>query len=115
MQPQRLKLNCDSNGVRRKSERRAQNATQELVDKGYSVCVPQDRPLSAGETLGCTAPSVKDDAADAILFVADGRFHLEALMIANPTLPAYKCARLNASAWRGQNAGCSRMHRHSLS
>jgi 2-(3-amino-3-carboxypropyl)histidine synthase len=30
------------------------------------------------------------DAADVLVFVADGRFHLEALMIANPWLPAYR-------------------------
>jgi hypothetical protein len=27
---------------------------------------------------------------DALVFVADGRFHLEAIMIANPGLPAYR-------------------------
>ena len=27
---------------------------------------------------------------DAIVFVADGRFHLEALMIANPDIPAFR-------------------------
>lgn len=43
----------------------------------------------AGEVLGCTAPVVADNA-DAIVFVADGRFHLEAIMIANPLIPAYR-------------------------
>ena len=46
--------------------------------------------LHAGEVLGCTAPVVAQ-AADAIVFVADGRFHLEAIMIANPDIPAYRC------------------------
>ncbi len=41
--------------------------------------------------LGCTAPVLKG-GADAIVFVADGRFHLEAIMIANPTVPAYRHA-----------------------
>ena len=52
----------------------------------------QARPLSPGEVLGCTAPRLEggEGAWDALLFVADGRFHLEALMIANPTLPAYR-------------------------
>ncbi len=45
--------------------------------------------LHAGEVLGCTAPVLKQEA-DAIVFVADGRFHLEAIMIANPTIPAYR-------------------------
>ena len=52
----------------------------------------QVRPLSPGEVLGCTAPALGPGAADALLFVADGRFHLEAMMIANPGLPAYRCA-----------------------
>jgi len=44
---------------------------------------------TSGEVLGCTAP-VLTHHADAIVFVADGRFHLEAIMIANPTIPAYR-------------------------
>ena len=50
--------------------------------------VPQCKPLSAGEVLGCTAPPITD--ADLVVFVADGRFHPEAVMIANPTLPLYR-------------------------
>ena len=41
--------------------------------------------------LGCTAPVVLG-SADAIVFVADGRFHLEAIMIANPDIPAFRCS-----------------------
>lgn len=59
----------------------------------------QSRPLSPGEVLGCTAPRVPGEH-DALLFVADGRFHLEALMVANPHLPAYRCGRLHASVPR---------------
>lgn len=36
---------------------------------------PQARPLSSGEVLGCTSPSLT--GIDAYVFVADGRFHLE--------------------------------------
>lgn len=50
----------------------------------------QARPLSPGEVLGCTAPVVSPET-EAIVFVADGRFHLEAIMIANPALPAFRC------------------------
>jgi 2-(3-amino-3-carboxypropyl)histidine synthase len=39
--------------------------------------------------LGCTAPMVLPET-DAIIFVADGRFHLEAIMIANPAVPAFR-------------------------
>ncbi|CAG7848634.1 Diphthamide biosynthesis protein 1 [Serendipita indica DSM 11827] len=59
------------------------------LDSGvYSVSVPRSKPLSPGEILGCTAPRLKD--VDAILYLADGRFHLEAIMIANPTVPAFR-------------------------
>lgn len=60
-------------------------AANALRSRYRSVVVPQIRPLSAGETLGCTAPKI--DNADVVVFVADGRFHLEAAMIANPDLP----------------------------
>ena len=94
----------------------------------FQAIVPQAKPLSPGETLGCTAPSglaqldfqdallsprerrerkKKQQAADAadtvpeestdsfprervMLFLADGRFHLEAAMISNPTLRALR-------------------------
>lgn len=60
-----------------------------LKDAGFtSVVIPQARPLSAGETLGCTSPVLP--VCDALVFVADGRFHLEAAMIRNPTIPAYR-------------------------
>lgn len=68
-----------------------QAAKQHLEDKGYKdLYIPQARPLSAGETLGCTAPTLPQHV-DTIVFVADGRFHLEALLIANPSLPAFRC------------------------
>lgn len=51
------------------------------------VSIPRSKPLSAGEILGCTAPKVKDDL---IIYVGDGRFHLEAIMMANPLLEAYR-------------------------
>lgn len=49
----------------------------------------QSKPLSPGEVLGCTAPCLPG-GSDAIVFVADGRFHLEAIMIANPSVPAFR-------------------------
>lgn len=49
------------------------------------VLCPQARPLSKGEVLGCTAPSLPSEI-DAIVFISDGRFHLEALMIQNPQI-----------------------------
>ncbi len=62
---------------------------QQLAPLYPSLAIPKVRPLSPGEVLGCTAP-VLAQHADALVFLADGRFHLEALMIANPRLPAYR-------------------------
>lgn len=65
-----------------------------LEDLGFKVFIPQSKPLSAGEVLGCTAPSLKLQSApginDVIIFVADGRFHLEAFMIANPGIKTFR-------------------------
>lgn len=94
-------------------------ARRQLEQAGYRVVVPHIAPLSKGEILGCTAPTLaapsKADAAAAaaatavtsspapspstdrdpspkqlLLYVGDGRFHLESAMIANPDLPAYR-------------------------
>jgi 2-(3-amino-3-carboxypropyl)histidine synthase len=53
-----------------------------------NVKIPQARPLSPGELLGCTSPAFTD--VDHLVYVGDGRFHLESAMIANPKLPAYR-------------------------
>ncbi|XP_061326040.1 2-(3-amino-3-carboxypropyl)histidine synthase subunit 1 isoform X1 [Pezoporus flaviventris] len=65
-----------------------QAAAQELRSQ-YKVCVPQCKPLSPGEILGCTSPWLAQDT-DAIVYLGDGRFHLESIMIANPGIPAYR-------------------------
>ncbi|RHW73644.1 diphthamide synthesis protein [Trypanosoma brucei equiperdum] len=52
------------------------------------VVVPQNKPLSRGELLGCTSPVLDPTAVDLVLYVGDGRFHLEAFLIAHPTLNA---------------------------
>ncbi|XP_037230226.1 2-(3-amino-3-carboxypropyl)histidine synthase subunit 1 isoform X1 [Falco rusticolus] len=65
-----------------------QAASQELRSQ-YKVCVPQCKPLSPGEILGCTSPRLAQDI-DAVVYLGDGRFHLESIMIANPGIPAYR-------------------------
>nr|CAD7201899.1 unnamed protein product [Timema douglasi] len=60
----------------------------ELEQEGYQVTIPQSRPLSPGEILGCTAPVMSN--VDALIYLGDGRFHLEAAMIANPQVKAYR-------------------------
>ena len=44
------------------------------------------KPRSGGEVLGCTAPTINEKSGN-ILFICDGRFHMEGLMIANPLTP----------------------------
>ncbi|KAJ9479564.1 2-(3-amino-3-carboxypropyl)histidine synthase subunit 1 [Pseudozyma hubeiensis] len=56
----------------------------------YKVTVPQVKPLSPGEVLGCTSPKLDKDGIDAIVYIGDGRFHLESIMIANPRIPAFR-------------------------
>ncbi|KAJ7499164.1 putative diphthamide synthesis protein-domain-containing protein [Mycena latifolia] len=54
----------------------------------YDATIPRSKPLSPGEILGCTAPRLGD--VDALIYLGDGRFHLESIMIANPTVPAFR-------------------------
>ncbi|KAG9011845.1 Diphthamide biosynthesis protein 1 [Tulasnella sp. JGI-2019a] len=55
----------------------------------YDVVIPRAKPLSPGELLGCTAPRLAPDV-DALIYVGDGRFHLESIMIMNPEVPAFR-------------------------
>lgn len=65
-----------------------------LTKAGFKVIVPQIAPLSKGEILGCTSPDLTtyadDGPVDFILYLGDGRFHLESIMIHNPSIPAYR-------------------------
>ena len=65
-----------------------QHAAPLLVAHFPTVSIPQCRPLSKGEVLGCTSPPLdvrtQCNEQTPIVFVADGRFHLESLMIHNP-------------------------------
>nr|NVI71013.1 putative diphthamide biosynthesis protein 1 [Cucujiformia] len=65
-----------------------QSTAHNLKECGYEVNLPQSKPLSAGEILGCTAPRLR--CTDVIIYLGDGRFHLEAIMIANPNTQAYR-------------------------
>lgn len=83
-------------------------AAKALNERDRPATIPQAKPLSPGEVLGCTAPAGLGNAEDSkvksdttasaevsqtdhvMLFIADGRFHLEAAMIANPTLRALR-------------------------
>ena len=70
------------------------NSDSEMYGGARPCRIPQAKPLSPGEVLGCTAPTIveSDDSnvETVLLFIADGRFHLEAAMIANPKLRALR-------------------------
>lgn len=66
----------------------ALQAARSVLEKDYVLQVPQAKPLSPGEVLGCTSPKLPD--MDAIIYLGDGRFHLESIMIHNPDLPAFR-------------------------
>lgn len=61
-------------------------ARDELVARGYlHVTIPQEKPRCGGETLGCTSAVLdREGGRDTVVFIADGRFHMEGAMIANP-------------------------------
>ncbi|KAF8974607.1 diphthamide synthesis protein [Flammula alnicola] len=54
----------------------------------YETTIPRSKPLSPGEILGCTAPRLHN--VDALIYLGDGRFHLESIMIANPDVAAFR-------------------------
>ena len=45
------------------------------------VIIPQEKPLSRGEVLGCTSPFMP--TTDCMIFIADGRFHVEVCVCSN--------------------------------
>ena len=54
-----------------------------LSEKGFpNYVIPQSKPRTTGELLGCTSPVIPYPI---IVSVSDGRFHLEAAMIQNPS------------------------------
>ncbi|KAI5799936.1 putative diphthamide synthesis protein-domain-containing protein [Geopyxis carbonaria] len=67
-----------------------QRLKPQLEAMGFGAAIPQIMPLSKGEILGCTSPIIDTSVVDALVYVGDGRFHLESAMIQNPLLPAYR-------------------------
>ena len=69
---------------------------RKLTENGFKkekVIIPQCRPRMPGEVIGCTAPDLKKyrNSEDAVVvFVCDGRFHMEGLMIQNPQYKYYQ-------------------------
>ncbi|XP_063306011.1 2-(3-amino-3-carboxypropyl)histidine synthase subunit 1 [Pelobates fuscus] len=67
----------------------ALQAAYHALKSEYQVTVPQCKPLSPGEILGCTSPRL-EKSVDAVVYLGDGRFHLESVMIANPDTKAFR-------------------------
>lgn len=67
----------------------ALQSVQQVLSTDYKVHIPQSKPLSPGEILGCTSPKLPD-GTEAIVYIGDGRFHLESIMIANPSVQAFQ-------------------------
>ncbi|XP_072285337.1 2-(3-amino-3-carboxypropyl)histidine synthase subunit 1 isoform X2 [Pyxicephalus adspersus] len=67
----------------------ALQAAVQALRSEYKITVPQSKPLSPGEILGCTSPRL-EMAVDAVVYLGDGRFHLESVMIANPDIKAFR-------------------------
>ena len=67
----------------------ALQSIQKVIDGEFCITIPQSHPLSPGEILGCTSPKLPVNE-EAIIYLGDGRFHLESIMIANPQIPAYQ-------------------------
>ncbi|XP_074640888.1 2-(3-amino-3-carboxypropyl)histidine synthase subunit 1-like [Tubulanus polymorphus] len=63
-------------------------SVKENLSDDFKITIPQSKPLSPGEILGCTSPKL--DGVDALIYLGDGRFHLESIMIANPHVQAYR-------------------------
>lgn len=68
--------------------KRLLNASQTGGQGNLHAVVPQIKPLSPGEVLGCTSPMITN--AENVIYIGDGRFHLESAMIRNPGLNFYK-------------------------
>ena len=60
------------------------------TEKGFTdVSIPMERPRASGEVLGCTSPEIGDQPGS-VIFVGDGRFHIESCMIRNSHLRFYQ-------------------------
>ena len=57
-------------------------AVKQLEALGFDLYIPQIRPLSRGEVLGCTSPEIPETIST-VVYLGDGRFHMESVMLGN--------------------------------
>ncbi|KAM9967723.1 hypothetical protein ACTFIW_001808 [Dictyostelium discoideum] len=74
-----------------------QSSREPLSEYFSNIFIPQEKPLSPGEILGCTSPKIKFTSPDGdeenneiVIYLGDGRFHLESIMISNPHVKSYR-------------------------
>ena len=67
---------------------------RQLIEKGYDknkLIIPQCKPRVQGEVLGCTSPKLEKKGENCVvIFICDGRFHMESVMIQNPSFTFYQ-------------------------
>ncbi len=76
---------------------------RKLLEMGFkNIIIPQTKPRSNGEVLGCTSPRINFDNFNnesnnknfnqekIVIFICDGRFHMESAMIANHDFTFYQ-------------------------
>jgi 2-(3-amino-3-carboxypropyl)histidine synthase len=67
---------------------------RQLIEKGYDknkLMIPQCKPRVQGEVLGCTSPKLDKKGENCVvIFICDGRFHMESVMIQNPSFIFYQ-------------------------
>ncbi|KAI4291528.1 2-(3-amino-3-carboxypropyl)histidine synthase [Pancytospora philotis] len=84
-----IQFNASVNKLKRMiNQAAAGNASCEGCACAVTAFAPQVKPLSPGEVLGCTSPVIT--GASDVVYIGDGRFHLESAMIRNPSLNFYK-------------------------
>ena len=67
----------------------ALQSIHQVLSAEYKIIIPQSKPLSPGEILGCTSPRLPEET-EIIVYIGDGRFHLESIMIANPSIQTFQ-------------------------
>ena len=67
---------------------------RQLIEKDYDknkLIIPQCKPRVQGEVLGCTSPKLDKKGENCVvIFICDGRFHMESVMIQNPSFIFYQ-------------------------
>lgn len=61
----------------------AENIMKNNNDFNLNIIIPAGKPRMNGEVLGCTSQELPENIK--VVFISDGRFHIESTMVQNPT------------------------------